>query len=378
MVATSVPGTAVAGRARSDAFARLLDTGTLTDAPDSTEASPGQTEAAAPVRGLLNRSASLLKPDAPAPQITTAPKPNPPDRTQVKPPARAKHELKANGKKPQTDQPSVTTAAQPELSPTTATPIVEARPPSNASTTPTRAAPEDIAAVQYGPVTHRAAAPHADEPQPSPSAAKPEQPAQPAPARQSDGSVAALPAAPVTTTAQPLPTALMAHAPEPVAKTEAASRISAPSPTTAPATQAAAQAPTAAVPAIAVTAHLTNPQHLTIHLTPPELGKLEVRIDRPTDAPARVEIKVEHAHTLDLLSQDQPKLQQALDQAGVPAQRQLVLTLSDNGGGSNGSNADRRAASASRPEPDASDAAATGNEPPYAPRWVQSALDITA
>ena len=148
MVATSVPGTAVAGRARSDAFARLLDTGTLTDAPDSTEASPGQTEAAAPVRGLLNRSASLLKPDAPAPQITTAPKPNPPDRTQVKPPARAKHELKANGKKPQTDQPSVTTAAQPELSPTTATPIVEARPPSNASTTPTRAAPEDIAAVQ--------------------------------------------------------------------------------------------------------------------------------------------------------------------------------------------------------------------------------------
>ena len=144
--------------------------------------------------------------------------------------------------------------------------------------------------------------------------------------------MAALPAAPVTTTAQPLPTALVAHAPEPVAKTEAAGRISAPFPTTAPATQAAAQAPTAAIPAIAVTAHLTNPQHLTIHLTPPELGKLEVRIDRPTDAPARVEIKVEHAHTLDLLSQDQPKLQQALDQAGVPAQRQLVLTLSDNGG----------------------------------------------
>ena len=220
----------MARRARSDAFARLLDTGTLTDAPDSTEASPGQTEAAAPVRGLLNRSASLLKPDAPAPQITTAPKPNPPDRTQVKPPARAKHELKANGKKPQTDQPSVTTAAQPELSPTRRRPSSKLGRHRDASTTPTRAAPEDIAADRSGPVTHRAAAPHADEPQASPSAAKPEQPAQPAPARQSDGSVAALPAAPVTTTAQPLPTALMAHAPEPVAKTEAASRISAPSP----------------------------------------------------------------------------------------------------------------------------------------------------
>ena len=377
MVATSLPGTAVAGRVRSDAFARLLDTGSLTDTPDFTETTPGQTGAAAPSHWLLNRSASLLKPDAPSPLITTAPKPNPPDRTQVKPSTRAKHELKANGKKPQTDQPSVTTATQPELSPTTATPIADARPPSDASTTPTRAAPEDIEAVQYGSVTHRTAAPHADEPQPSPGAAKSEQPAQSATARPSDAAVAALPAAPVTTTAQPLPTALVAHAPESVAKTDAAGRISAPS-STAPATQAAAQAPTAAVPAIAVTAHLTNPQHLTIQLTPPELGKLEVRIDRPTDAPARVEIKVEHAHTLDLLSQDQPKLQQALDQAGVPAQRQLVLTLSDNGGGSNGSNADRRAASASRPEPDASDAAATGNEPPYAPRWVQSALDITA
>ena len=353
----------MAGRARSDAFARLLDTGTLTDAPNSTEASPGQTEAAAPVRGLLNRSASLLKPDAPAPQITTAPKPNPPDRTQVKPPARAKHELKANGKKPQTDQPSVTTAAQPELSPTTATPIVEARPPSNASTTPTRAAPEDIAAVQVraghasggGTACRRAATePECCQARTTGTACT--------------GAAVGWVGGGVTCSACDHHRAAPAHrADGPRARAGGENRGGGPDLSSLPhnsaGDEAAAQAPTAAVPAIAVTAHLTNPQHLTIHLTPPELGKLEVRIDRPTDAPARVEIKVEHAHTLDLLSQDQPKLQQALDQAGVPAQRQLVLTLSDNGGGSNGSNADRRAASASRPEPDASDAAATGNEP---------------
>ncbi len=45
---------------------------------------------------------------------------------------------------------------------------------------------------------------------------------------------------------------------------------------------------------------------------------------------------MEHAHTLDLLSNDQPRLQQALDQAGVPANRHLVLTLSDGGNAGSG------------------------------------------
>ena len=60
-------------------------------------------------------------------------------------------------------------------------------------------------------------------------------------------------------------------------------------------------------------------QRITMRLEPPELGQVQVRIDRPTDAPARVDITVERNETLTLLLRDQPQLQRALDLAGVPA-----------------------------------------------------------
>jgi len=60
-------------------------------------------------------------------------------------------------------------------------------------------------------------------------------------------------------------------------------------------------------------------QRLTVRLDPPELGHVQIKIDRPLDAPARVEITVEKPETLNLLLRDQPALQRALDQAGVPA-----------------------------------------------------------
>ena len=65
-------------------------------------------------------------------------------------------------------------------------------------------------------------------------------------------------------------------------------------------------------------------QRLTVRLEPPELGQVQVRIDRPPEAPARVEITVEKAETLTLLLRDQPQLQRALDQAGVPAEGRSV------------------------------------------------------
>jgi hypothetical protein len=66
-------------------------------------------------------------------------------------------------------------------------------------------------------------------------------------------------------------------------------------------------------------------QRLTMRLQPPELGQVQVRIDRPTlDAPARVAITVERPETLTLLLRDQPQLQRALDQAGVPAEGRSV------------------------------------------------------
>jgi flagellar hook-length control protein FliK len=63
---------------------------------------------------------------------------------------------------------------------------------------------------------------------------------------------------------------------------------------------------------------------LTVRLDPPELGRVEVRIDRPADAPARVEITVEKAETLTLLLRDQQQLQHALDRAGVPVDGRSV------------------------------------------------------
>ena len=66
-------------------------------------------------------------------------------------------------------------------------------------------------------------------------------------------------------------------------------------------------------------------QRLTMKLEPPDLGQVQVRIDRPTtDAPARVAITVEKAETLTLLLRDQPQLQRALDQAGVPSEGRSI------------------------------------------------------
>lgn len=68
-------------------------------------------------------------------------------------------------------------------------------------------------------------------------------------------------------------------------------------------------------------------QRLTIRLDPVELGQLEIRIERTDDA-TRVNVLVERPETLELLRRDQPALERALDQAGMPAdQRDVVLQL---------------------------------------------------
>jgi hypothetical protein len=66
-------------------------------------------------------------------------------------------------------------------------------------------------------------------------------------------------------------------------------------------------------------------QRLTMKLQPPELGQVQIRIDRPADdAPARIAITVERPETLQLLLRDQPQLQRALDLAGVPAEGRTI------------------------------------------------------
>ena len=63
----------------------------------------------------------------------------------------------------------------------------------------------------------------------------------------------------------------------------------------------------------AAAAHVT-----TIQITPIELGRVDIRIERPTDGPATIQLVAERPETLSRLIHDQSQLQQALDQAGVP------------------------------------------------------------
>jgi flagellar hook-length control protein FliK len=97
--------------------------------------------------------------------------------------------------------------------------------------------------------------------------------------------------------------------------------------TPAPSVRPAPVAPPVAqiAPALVQIGHAPDgAQRLTLRLDPPELGHVQVRIERPPEAPARVEITVEKPETLQLLLRDQPQLQRALDQAGVPAEGRSV------------------------------------------------------
>ena len=137
-------------------------------------------------------------------------------------------------------------------------------------------------------------------------------------------------------------------------------------------------------------------QSMTLRLEPAELGQVAIRIDRPQDAPARVDIAVERPETLTLLLRDQPDLQRALDQAGVPSDgRSLTVHLatpdsltpsagahggmtanagSGQGGGNNGSGT---RASGTGSTDDSGDTA-QDDAPVPVPRWLRAGLDITA
>jgi flagellar hook-length control protein FliK len=186
----------------------------------------------------------------------------------------------------------------------------------------------------------------------------------------------------------------------------------APAATSASAAPASASNPQLASPAAQVAPALVamghapdGAQRLTMRLAPPELGQVEIRIDRPPDAPARVDITVEKTETLTLLLRDQPQLLRALDQAGVPPEGRSVTfhvvapepptrldatsIPSPSGAASNGlageysQGASRQGGQSAQQQqqtaPDGSDEAALadGAPPPWA-RWSSAGLDITA
>ena len=185
--------------------------------------------------------------------------------------------------------------------------------------------------------------------------------------------------------------------PEPVAQ-------STPSPlaATGSASPSHAASPTAQVaPALVQMGHAVDgTQRLTVRLDPPELGHVQVRIDRPPEAPARVEITVEKPETLTLLLRDQPQLQHALDLAGVPAEGRSVTfhvaspePASHNGepatapapgvaaGGLSGDGshgAPRQGGQSGRQHVSTQDGIETEFTPTVPTGWLRGGLDITA
>jgi len=147
-------------------------------------------------------------------------------------------------------------------------------------------------------------------------------------------------------------------------------------------------------------------QRLTMKLEPPELGQVQIRIDRPADnAPAHVAITVERPETLQLLLRDQPQLQRALDLAGVPAEGRSIsfhvatpepaartetavaptpAGSSSAMGGDLSHGASRQGGQPAQPETQqttsgiADDNATVESIPIMPMRWLRAGLDITA
>lgn len=117
------------------------------------------------------------------------------------------------------------------------------------------------------------------------------------------------------------------------------------SPTTAAAAPAATPS-TAAVPiaglAVAIAARAQGGSNqFDIRLDPPELGRIDVRLDVNSDGQATTHMTADRAETLQLLQSQQPQLERALEQAGLKtADNSLQFTLRDQSfaGQQNGSN----------------------------------------
>lgn len=90
-------------------------------------------------------------------------------------------------------------------------------------------------------------------------------------------------------------------------------------------TDIASPAQQLAAPMVALGSGPDQSRRMTVRLDPEELGAVQVRVDRPKDGPARVEITVERPETLSLLLRDQPQLRRALDQAGIPPEGRNVV-----------------------------------------------------
>ncbi len=160
------------------------------------------------------------------------------------------------------------------------------------------------------------------------------------PSNAPDGQIAKLdsmipntPAIPPTTDTMRLPSAPMALSTSQSAVVSALPAITttiAQSQITASASLPTQPAPLAATPAAQlapVLLHLGTTEgarHITLQLTPDQLGRVDINIDQPKGGTTTVRLTAENPHTLALLQQDHTNLTAALDRAGLPTADRVV------------------------------------------------------
>lgn len=69
------------------------------------------------------------------------------------------------------------------------------------------------------------------------------------------------------------------------------------------------------------------PHQVTVQLSPVELGRVEIRLDRDGSGAASVQVSADRPATLDLLQRDRGQLQHTLEQAGLPTEGRLTFHL---------------------------------------------------
>ena len=109
-------------------------------------------------------------------------------------------------------------------------------------------------------------------------------------------------------------------------------------------TAASAAVPIAGLPVAIAARAQEGSNQFDIRLDPPELGRIDVRLDVDSNGQVTSHVTVERADTLELLQNQQPQLERALEQAGLKtADNGLSFSLRDqsfagqsNGGGAQG------------------------------------------
>ena len=147
-------------------------------------------------------------------------------------------------------------------------------------------------------------------------------------------------------------------------------------------------APAAQVaPAMVQLIHSASGQQVTLRLAPDDLGRVDIRIDRGSDGTTSVQVVVERPETLKLLQADQPQLNQALNQAGLPQEgRSLSLSLALPDPGQPGGGFADGQSGGTRQQPGGQPGAAAAAEPAFttttppvpAAGWRRAGINITA